>query len=195
MPPRAERRGAEFERRNPVADPEWFQYFDEAELSAELGHCFRDLGGHAAAHRPITVSGASSCGPRSDFFVTMVLAEARLGARRIPRKPARPCWTPCVRVISSNPPAAPATSRVLPGQARAEAARPSGSSTSRPPPPAMASRRRMTLGVGGQNGAQSRLLPPDPQRRIRFGTPRPLIVGDFLAIHAPSGLAESRSTG
>lgn len=34
----------EFERRNPEDDPEWISYFDDAELSAEFGHCFRDLG-------------------------------------------------------------------------------------------------------------------------------------------------------
>jgi hypothetical protein len=33
-----------FERRDAGADPEWFQYFDHAELAAELSHCFRDLG-------------------------------------------------------------------------------------------------------------------------------------------------------
>ena len=33
----------EFERRNPGDDPGWFQYFDEAELAAEFGHCLRDL--------------------------------------------------------------------------------------------------------------------------------------------------------
>lgn len=35
----------EFERRNPSDDPaEWFNYFNDAELAAELGHCNRDLG-------------------------------------------------------------------------------------------------------------------------------------------------------
>jgi hypothetical protein len=33
----------EFERRRPEDDPGWFQYFDDAELSAEFGHCLRDL--------------------------------------------------------------------------------------------------------------------------------------------------------
>jgi hypothetical protein len=34
----------EFDQRNPGDDPAWFQYFNEAELAAEFGHCFRDLG-------------------------------------------------------------------------------------------------------------------------------------------------------
>lgn len=71
----------EFERRNPEDDPaDWFAYFNESELAAELGHCNRDLG------RPVDASAyaAQSLGPvesgyaRSDFFVTMVLADAYL---------------------------------------------------------------------------------------------------------------------
>lgn len=69
----------EYERRNPERDPEWFQYFDESELAAELGHCNRDLG------RPVDAStyAAQSVGQtgesaRSDFFATMVLADAYL---------------------------------------------------------------------------------------------------------------------
>jgi hypothetical protein len=34
----------EFERADQGNDPPWFQYFTESELSAELGHCMRDLG-------------------------------------------------------------------------------------------------------------------------------------------------------
>ncbi len=72
-----------FERRNPDDDPEWIRYFDDAELAAEFGHCFRDLG------RPVDASQyANQClGTiddgvylRSDFFATMVLADAHLGA-------------------------------------------------------------------------------------------------------------------
>ncbi|HET9873922.1 MAG TPA: hypothetical protein VFP89_15165 [Propionibacteriaceae bacterium] len=33
-----------FERRAEGSDPDWFGYFDDAELSAESSHCFRDLG-------------------------------------------------------------------------------------------------------------------------------------------------------
>ncbi len=73
----------EFERRNPADDPSWFQYVDETELSAEFGHCLRDLGRVANATQY-----AQSCLPegsnatfiRSDFFVAMVLADAQLAA-------------------------------------------------------------------------------------------------------------------
>ncbi|PXY32643.1 regulator [Prauserella muralis] len=71
----------EFERRNPHDDPaDWFDYFNEAELAAELGHCNRDLGRAADA----TTYATQSLGPtesgyiRSDFFATMVLADAYL---------------------------------------------------------------------------------------------------------------------
>ena len=42
----------EFERANPENDPEWIRYFNESELSAEFGHCMRDLGraGDAISH-------------------------------------------------------------------------------------------------------------------------------------------------
>ncbi|KAB2390489.1 XRE family transcriptional regulator [Actinomadura montaniterrae] len=72
-----------FERRRPEDDPEWIQYFDDAELSAEFGHCFRDLG------RPVDASryadqclGTIDDGVylRSDFFATMVLADSHLNA-------------------------------------------------------------------------------------------------------------------
>ncbi|MHB1596741.1 MAG: hypothetical protein ACYCO9_21980 [Streptosporangiaceae bacterium] len=77
---------AVFERRRPADDPEWFRYFDEAELSAEIGHCFRDL------RRPQDAAVyASQClaaldptvSPRSQFFATMVLADAYLGAGEV----------------------------------------------------------------------------------------------------------------
>ncbi|KAA5836388.1 XRE family transcriptional regulator [Saccharopolyspora hirsuta] len=71
----------EFERRNPEDDPaDWFAYFNEAELAAELGHCNRDLGRSVDA----STYAAQSLGPtesgyvRSDFFATMVLADAYL---------------------------------------------------------------------------------------------------------------------
>jgi hypothetical protein len=72
-----------FGHRDAAGDPDWFQYFDEAELAAELGHCFRDLGENSAAISQLTQSSLSSCGPRSDFFVTMVLAEAHLGSGNV----------------------------------------------------------------------------------------------------------------
>jgi hypothetical protein len=71
----------EWERRRPDNDPDWFQYFNEAELSAELGHCLRDLNRasdatHHAKRSTVTAD-AMSFG-RSDFFATMVLADAYL---------------------------------------------------------------------------------------------------------------------
>lgn len=67
-----------FERRQPGDDPEWISYFDDAELSAEFGHCFRDIGRapDAVTYAQCALSGASA---RSDFFVTMVLASGHLG--------------------------------------------------------------------------------------------------------------------
>jgi hypothetical protein len=73
----------EFERRRPEDDPGWFQYFDDAELSAEFGHCLRDLrrpedAARYASRGTETVDGAGFV--RSDFFATMVLADANLAA-------------------------------------------------------------------------------------------------------------------
>jgi tetratricopeptide (TPR) repeat protein len=71
----------EFERRNMETDPaEWFGYFNDSELAAELGHCNRDLGRAVDASMYATQSlGPTSSGyVRSDFFATMVLADAYL---------------------------------------------------------------------------------------------------------------------
>lgn len=71
----------EFERRNVETDPaEWFAYFNDSELAAELGHCNRDLGRAIDAGTYATQSlGPTSSGyVRSDFFATMVLADAYL---------------------------------------------------------------------------------------------------------------------
>jgi hypothetical protein len=67
-----------FERRQPNDDPEWISYFDDAELSAEFSHCFRDIGraSDAVTYAQRALSGASA---RSDFFVTMVLAAGHVG--------------------------------------------------------------------------------------------------------------------
>lgn len=73
----------EFERRNPEDDPAWFQYFDEPELEAEFGHCFRDLGRAVEATEHASQSLAAVDGPvfqRSDFFAAVVLADAHLAA-------------------------------------------------------------------------------------------------------------------
>ena len=67
----------------PEDDPGWFQYFDEAELSAEFGHCLRDLSRaeDAAQYAGRSVgAGADGTFARSDFFATMVLADAYLAA-------------------------------------------------------------------------------------------------------------------
>ena len=72
-----------FELRNPGSDPDWFRYFDDAEFAAELGHCFRDLGEFSAAAGHARASIGTSSGPRSDFFVTMVLADAYLGVGEV----------------------------------------------------------------------------------------------------------------
>jgi transcriptional regulator with XRE-family HTH domain len=70
-----------FSRRNPDDDPAWIRYFDEAELSAEFGHCFRDLGRAAGARawagRSVEASSDGTFA-RSDFFAAMVLADAHL---------------------------------------------------------------------------------------------------------------------
>ncbi|MFL6123258.1 XRE family transcriptional regulator [Actinophytocola sp.] len=71
----------EFERRNTESDPaEWFAYFNDAELAAELGHCNRDLGRAVDASMYATQSlGPTPSGyVRSDFFATMVLADSYL---------------------------------------------------------------------------------------------------------------------
>jgi transcriptional regulator with XRE-family HTH domain len=72
----------EHERRRPEDDPGWFRYFDEAELSAELGHCLRDLGrvGDAAQYAGRSVGIENGKFVRSDFFATMVLADSYLAA-------------------------------------------------------------------------------------------------------------------
>jgi hypothetical protein len=71
----------EFERGNPDDAPPWMRYFNESELSAEFGHCMRDLGRPSDAAQHATASLAVDGGfARSDFFVTLVLADAHLAA-------------------------------------------------------------------------------------------------------------------
>src|ERR1022692_3816114 len=67
-----------FAQADPGQDPEFISYFNEAELAAELGHCFRDLGQprRAVEHAARAVAASDGQYPRSDFFVTMVLADA-----------------------------------------------------------------------------------------------------------------------
>ena len=70
----------EFDRRVPGEGPAWIQYFDDAEMAAELGHCNRDLGRARAASDYASQSVRASDGSylRSDFFATMVLADSYL---------------------------------------------------------------------------------------------------------------------
>ncbi|WP_346010637.1 hypothetical protein [Streptomyces sp. SID5910] len=67
------------ESRNNEDEPEWISYFDGAELAAEAAHCFRDVNSarRAVAHAENAMSGSHV---RSDFFATMVLADAHLRA-------------------------------------------------------------------------------------------------------------------
>ncbi|MFJ4687812.1 hypothetical protein [Streptomyces sp. NPDC088789] len=67
------------ESRNSSDEPEWITYFDEAELAAEAAHCFRDVNSarRAVMHAENAMSGSHV---RSDFFATMVLADAHLRA-------------------------------------------------------------------------------------------------------------------
>ncbi|WUH95734.1 hypothetical protein OG900_12715 [Streptomyces sp. NBC_00433] len=67
------------DRRNHADEPEWITYFDDAELSAEAAHCFRDIN---SAQRSVEHAGNAMSGShiRSDFFATMVLADAHLRA-------------------------------------------------------------------------------------------------------------------
>jgi hypothetical protein len=59
----------------------WIRYFNEADLAAEFGHCFRDLGRAMDASQHASQSLAAideTTFLRSDFFAAIVLADARL---------------------------------------------------------------------------------------------------------------------
>jgi hypothetical protein len=76
----------EFEHRMPGNDPEWIKYFNESELSAEFGHCLRDLGRSAQAAEYASASVAAAgdlVTSRSDFFATIVLADAHIAAGEV----------------------------------------------------------------------------------------------------------------
>jgi hypothetical protein len=61
----------------PGVDPEFISYFNEAELAAEQAHCFRDLGDAREAARHAALAAPSDGAyARSDFFVSMVLADS-----------------------------------------------------------------------------------------------------------------------
>jgi len=61
----------------PGLDPEFISYFNEAELAAEIAHCFRDLGDarEAACHAALATPSDGGYA-RSDFFAAMVQADA-----------------------------------------------------------------------------------------------------------------------
>ncbi|MCT9087322.1 hypothetical protein N4G70_00385 [Streptomyces sp. ASQP_92] len=66
-------------QRTAESDPPYIAYFDEVELAAEIGHCFRDLGRSVeAAQRGGGSIFADGLNNRSDFFATMVQADAHI---------------------------------------------------------------------------------------------------------------------
>ena len=75
----------EYDRHTPGEGPGWIQYFDEAELAAEFGHCNRDLGRavHATTYAAQALGTASGQYLRSDFFATMVLAHSYVDRREV----------------------------------------------------------------------------------------------------------------
>lgn len=73
-------------QRTADSDPPYISYFDEVELAAEIGHCFRDLGRSVeAAERGAGSIFGDGLNNRSDFFATMVQAEAYINQGDIGR--------------------------------------------------------------------------------------------------------------
>jgi hypothetical protein len=73
-------------QRTADSDPPYIAYFDEVELAAEIGHCFRDLGRSVeAAERGAGSIFGDGLNNRSDFFATMVQAEAYINHGEIGR--------------------------------------------------------------------------------------------------------------
>lgn len=66
-------------KRGEDSDPLYIAYFDDAELAAEISHCFSSLGRTAASaeHGENAVTGADG-NSRSDFFASMILAGSYL---------------------------------------------------------------------------------------------------------------------
>jgi hypothetical protein len=89
----------EFDRANPEDAPVWMQYFNESELSAEFGHCMRDLGraSDAVRYADSSLKASEATFGRSDFFVALVLADAHLAAGD-----AEQACTMVLRAISSG---------------------------------------------------------------------------------------------
>jgi hypothetical protein len=68
------------------SDPPYIVYFDEVELAAEIGHCFRDLGRSVeAAGRGSSSIFGDGINNRSDFFATMVQAETYINQGELGR--------------------------------------------------------------------------------------------------------------
>ncbi|GAB3952617.1 hypothetical protein GCM10028832_07080 [Streptomyces sparsus] len=65
--------------RNNSDEPEWITYFDDAECAAEAAHCFRDVD-HARRAVEHAANAMSGTHVRSDFFATVVLADAHVRA-------------------------------------------------------------------------------------------------------------------
>ena len=65
----------------PATDPDWISYFDDAELAAELGHCYRDLG------RPTRPSNTQHGARSSGLCAQRLLRDD--GPRRRPPRPRR----------------------------------------------------------------------------------------------------------
>ncbi|MFD8071599.1 hypothetical protein ACFV3E_02920 [Streptomyces sp. NPDC059718] len=73
-------------QRTANSDPPYIAYFDEVELAAEIGHCFRDLGRSVeAAQRGGGSIFGDGLNNRSDFFATMVQAETYINQGEIGR--------------------------------------------------------------------------------------------------------------
>lgn len=72
----------EFDRANPEDASVWMRYFNESELPAEFGHCMRDLGraSDAVRYADSSLKASEAAFGRSDFFVSLVLADAHLAA-------------------------------------------------------------------------------------------------------------------
>jgi hypothetical protein len=72
----------EFDRADPENAPAWIQYFNESKLSAEFGHCMRDMGraSDAVQHADSSIRASQAAFGRSDFLASLVLADAQLAA-------------------------------------------------------------------------------------------------------------------
>jgi tetratricopeptide (TPR) repeat protein len=69
-----------FALRDPASEPSWLRYFDDAELHAEIAHCYRDLGYPAKAcrHAELSIASSEDLYVRSLSFCRVVLATGHL---------------------------------------------------------------------------------------------------------------------